>query len=236
MKRTMVFCLLFVLLLSAAAASADSVWTPIDDYFFETWQEKNGSSCQSVERQTFMAAGEDGFVVAMRTPVDQTPIATYPNGTEFEVSFFCGIGDNQWGTIRSVRFPGQRTFTQDWSGTSGYIAKKDLVQAYDSEAFSLLSSASITDFDASGFDACNTPFVIWSYPNSGVQLDVVGETMLKYFCYDYGAGSQYFPVKLGRLYTDPAGVRWVSVHLTKPVTDGWINLDHPMEGAIEQKY
>lgn len=237
MKKFGMFCLIFVLLAVVLPVMADSVWTPMDDYFMNTWDPANDSTCENVSRRTFMAAGENGFVVAVKTPLDQTPIATYPNGTEFIVDFFCGIGDDQWGTIRSIRYPGQNIFSEDYSGQSGYITKKDLIRAYDTDAFSALNAGSISVYPET-FNPCEQrfPFVIWSYPNSGVQLSLVSDSVLDWFCYDYESYPDYHPFQVDRIYTDPNGTRWLSIHQDKPNTYGWLNLDHPMDGAVIPQY
>ena len=237
MKQFGIFCLIFVVLAVVLPVMADSVWLPVDDYFMSTWDPASDNTCEHVSRRTFMAAGKDGFVVAMKTPLDQTPIATYPNGTEFIVDFFCGIGEDKWGTVRSVRYPGENTFTEDYTGQSGYIAKRDLIQAYDTDSFSLLNSNSISEYTEE-FDPCEPrmPFVIWSYPYSGVQLYVVTESTLDWFCHDHEMYPDYHPYAADRIYYSPSGTRWLSVHQDKPYLDGWMDLDHPMEGAVIPQY
>ena len=196
MKKYMILSLVFVLLAAVISASADSVWSPIDDYFFETWKPESENTCEFQERQTFMAAGEDGYVTAVRTPLDHTELKQYPNGTEFLMNFVCGVGDDRWGTIRAVRLPGESVFTEDYTGQSGYIARKDLVRAYDTYAFTEMNCNSIFGYTEPYFDPCDPPypFVIWSYPNSGVQLGVVTESSLDWFCHEFEPGGQYFPV------------------------------------------
>ena len=234
MKHFTILYLIFLLLAAVFPAAADSVWTPVDDYFFETWQPESDAACESQKRPAFIAAGEEGFVVAVKTPLDQTPVATYPNGTEFLINFFCGIGEDQWGTVRAVRYPGQTTYREDWTGTSGYIAKKDLARAYDSESFSLLNAGSIKPY-TEVFDPCEPrfTFVIWSYPDSGIQLSLVNDMVLDWFCHDREYYPEYQPYQVDRIYTAADGTRWLSVHQDKPDTWGWLNLDHPMDGAIE---
>ena len=176
-------------------------------------------------------------MTAVRTPLDHSELKSYPNGTEFLVNFMCGVGNDQWGTIRSVRLPGETVFKEDYSGTSGYIAKSELVPAFDTDAFVDLNFNSIFGF-ADDFDPCNPrqPFVIWSYPNSGVQLDVVTEGTLDWFCHEFEPDSQYFPILIDRVYYEPNGARWLSVTLQKPYTVGWINEAHPMDGAVIQSF
>ena len=238
MKKYMILSLFFILLAAAVSVSADSVWMPVDDFFYETWQPESEATCEYQKRQIFMAAGQDGYVTAVRTPLDQVPLANYPNGTEFMMNFICGIGDNKWGTIRSYRLPGEKVFTEDYTGQSGYITAKDLVYAYDTYAFTGTNFNSIFGYTEPYFDPCRPmfPFVIWSYPNSGVQLDVVTEGTLDWFCHEYEPGSQYFPIKADRVYREADGTEWLSVILEKPYTYGWINMAHPMEGAVIQNF
>ena len=238
MKKTVILCVLFAILAAALSAAADSVWMPSDEYFMGTWDPASDITCKNVERKLFIAAGENGYATAFRTPLDRTPLATYPNGTEFILDFFCGIGNDQWGTIRSVRRPGENTFTEDYTGKSGYISQKELVYAYDTYSFSELNSSSIFDF-TEGFNICEPqfPFVIWTYPYSGVQLNVVTTDMLSWFCNDYGSSdSQYFPIKFDRVYYAENGTHWISVKLTKPYAYGWLHYERPMEGAIIQSF
>ena len=238
MKKAVLLCVIFVLLAAVMSAAADSVWMPADDYFMETWNPASDNTCTNVERKIYMAAGEDGFVTAVRTPLDRTPIATYPNGTEFIMDFFCGIGNDQWGTVRSVRYPGESIFTEDYTGKSGYIAQDELVHAYDTYSFTELNSNSIYSF-TEDFNICDPhfPFVIWTYPYSGVQLNVVTDQTLDWFCHEYeGEYSQYFPIKFDRVYYAEDGTHWLSVKQTKPYAYGWLQYEHPMDGAIIQNY
>ena len=237
MKKLGVFCLIFVVLAVVLPVMADSVWMPLDDYFMNTWDPASDQTCENVSRRTFMAAGANGYAVAVKTPLDQTPIATYPNGTEFIMDFMCGIGDEKWGTVRSVRYPGQNIFTEDYSGQSGYISQKDLVRAYDTDAFAALNFNSITAYTET-FQPCRekAPFVIWSYPYSGVQLSLVSDSVLDWFCYDYESYPDYHPFQADRIYTAPDGTRWLAVHQDKPNTYGWMNMDDPMGGAVIPQY
>ncbi len=237
MKKYGLLCLIFLALAAVIPAAADSVWMPMDDYFFETWNPESENTCESQTRKIFLAAGEDGYVTAVRTPLDHTELKTYPNGTEFQIDFICGVGDDLWGTVRSVRLPGENVFTEDYTGASGYIPRKDLVHAYDSDAFTELHSNSIFGF-TDDFNPCEPhfPFVIWSYPGSGVQLSLVSDSVLDWFCHDWGWNSEYYPLQFGPIYYAEDGTRWVHVHQLKPNTFGWLNYDDPMAGAIIGQY
>ena len=235
MKKLLLFCLLLFVFAAVIPAAADSVWMPSDEYFYGTWDPASDTTCTNVDRRIFMAAGENGFVTAVRTPLDRTPINSYPNGTEFIADFICGIGDDQWGTIRSVRKPGEQTFTEDYTGKSGYISMNELVYAYDTYAFSELHSGSIYSFSET-FNICEPyyPFAIWTYPDSGVQLNVVTDDTLNWFCHEYQP--EYFPIKFDRVYYAEDGSHWLSVKMTKPYAYGWLHYENPMDGAIIQSF
>lgn len=228
-------CLLLMIFAVVLPAAADSVWMPMDDYFMDTWKPESDNTCESLARQMFMASGKDGFVTAVRTPMDPAPLKTYPNGTEFLMNFMCGIGNERWGTVRAVRLPGETVFKEDYSGKSGYISQKELIRSFDADAFSEVFADEIRPYDRDDFNVCKpNPFVVWSYPNSGVQLEVITEGILQYYCHEFYP--EYFPIHMDRIYTDPAGVRWVRVEAGRPLYRGWLNLDSPMEGAVIQSF
>ena len=118
MKKTVVFFLMFALLAAVLPAAADSVWMPMDDYFMTTWDPSSDNTCEYLERPFYMAAGKDGYVTAVRTPLDRTPLKTYPNGTEFQITFVCGTDNDLWGAVESVRPYGEVAFHEDYKGVA----------------------------------------------------------------------------------------------------------------------
>ena len=169
MKKYIIVIMVFALFFTALSAAADSVWMPMDDYFMDAWKPESDNSCEHQERVLYLAAGEKGYVTAVKTPLDQTPVKTYPNGTEFKITFICGKGSNLWGAVEAVRLSHETTFTEDWQGKSGYIALRDLVRSYDSEAFKEDHMKELVSVGEDDFDFCSgKEFVLWSAPNSGV--------------------------------------------------------------------
>ncbi|MBR6090868.1 MAG: hypothetical protein IKP86_13105, partial [Anaerolineaceae bacterium] len=128
MKKISFLCAVFLILTVIFQVSADSVWTPMDDYFYDTWQPESDNTCTSQERPYYVAAGKQGYVTAVKTPLDRTELTSYPNGTMFKIAFVCGKGDNLWGAVEAVRKPNQMDFVEDWMGNSGYIPFGDLVR------------------------------------------------------------------------------------------------------------
>ena len=114
MKKNLAFCIVFALLISVLSAAADSVWMPMDDFFAGTWDPESDAYCGHESSPLYIAAGPEGYVRAVYTPVDQQIVGTYPNGTEFQINFICGVGGDRWGTVYAVRLPGETVFTLDW--------------------------------------------------------------------------------------------------------------------------
>ena len=236
MKKYLVF-LLFILMAAALPVTADSVWMPMDDYFMDTWNPDSDNTCEFQDRPFYLAAGEKGYVTSVKTPLDHTEVKTYPNGTEFKIAFVCGSGRNLWGAIEAVRMNGETVFTEDWAGTSGYIAFNDLTRSYDSAAFTEVHAAEIYPFDEDDFDFCaGNEFVLWTAPNTGVQMEYVSSDYIGYLCMDRDPEADYKLFTYGGTYQDPNGDNWVEVTLRRESEHGWFNLDHLTEGGIKPEY
>ena len=235
MRKYGIFCLIILILAVVLPAMADSVWMPMDDYFMDPWKPDSDNTCDFQERPYYLAAGEKGYVTAVKTPLDQTHINSYPNGTEFKIAFVCGSGNNLWGAVEAVRTNGETVFKEDWQGTSGYISMSDLVRAYDSDAFVEDHRESVYAFDESAYDLCSSgEFVVWETPNSGVQMEYISQDYLSYLCMEFN--EEYKPFHFGGFYYDLDGNRWVEVTLRRPSERGWINLDSPTSGGVKPVY
>lgn len=229
MKKTFFLIFAFIIAVSALPAAADLLWTPSDDYFKRAEGWFSLDSCEVQDRQFYLAAGESGYVTAYKTPKDKTPIAAYPNGTEFRIPFICGRGNNLWGTIEAVRFAGQIAFTMDWSGTSGYIPLSDLVLSYDTEAFAANHKDEITPFDEESFDFCSVDeFVLWKTPDTRVEVEYVDHRYLSVICDRLQ--------KIGGYYVDPEGNRWIEITVRKQTEHGWFSPDVLTENDIKPVY
>ncbi len=239
MKKHIFLITVFILLSAVLSAMADSVWMPMDNYFMDTWKPESDNTCEHQQRPLYMAAGEKGYVTAVKTPLDLTPVNTYPNGTEFKIAFVCGKGDSLYGAVEAVRLNGAVTFTEDWKGESGYIAFSDLVRAYDSDAFKEEHLKDLVSAGEDDFDFCSgKDFVLWQTPNSGVQIEYVSEDYIKYLCMDYDESipPEHRMFRFGAFYRDPDGNRWVEATLRQQWEHGWINLDQPVENGVKPVY
>ena len=236
MKRSFVLVLVFLFTFIVFPAAADMVWTPMDDYFMETWDPESDQTCDYQARPYYLAAGEKGYVTAVKTPLDPTPLKTYPNGTYFKITFVCGKGEDRWGTIEAVRLPNEIAFTEDWKGESGYIAFGDLVRAYDTEAFIEANGPEIHAFAEDGYDMCKgDEFVLWLAPNSGVQMQYVTKDYISYLCLDHCVDCDPSDriYSYGAFYIDPEGKRWVDVTLRRETERGWFCLDDLTGGGVK---
>lgn len=229
MKKNLILLFVFLMLAAVLPAAADSVWMPMDDYFMDTWSPDSDNTCVSQERPFYLAAGENGYVTAVKTPLDPTPVSTYPNGTEFKIAFVCGKGDNLWGTIQAVRKNGEETFTEDWRGESGYVAFKDLVRSYDYQAFIEDHIQELSSFGKDDYDLCGGgEFILWQTPNSAVQLEKVSKDYISYMCMELSPDSDYRMFRFGASYRDPEGRLWVEIKLRQVWEHGWFCPDNPL--------
>ena len=237
MKKISILAVVFCLLLAALPAGADSVWTPMDDYFMDAWDPQSDNTCGHESRPYYLAAGEAGYVASIKTPLNMTILNIYPNGTEFKISFICGKGNNLYGAVEAVRMPGKAAFIEDWRGESGYIPMKDLIRSFDADAFREAFASDIEPFDGESLDFCGLgEFVLWTAPNSGSQLEYVDRDYLGYLCMDVDPGSGYKMFHFGDSYTDPDGKVWVELTLRRISEHGWICLDRLTEGGEKPVY
>ena len=233
MKKIFMLAAVFCLLTAVMPVLADAVWTPMDDYYWELWQTNSDEACRFQDRAFYLAAGDRGYVTSVKTPLDQTRVNSYPNGTEFKITFVCGKGDNLWGAVEAFRPEGEKEFIRDWQNPIGYINFNDLVRAYDTYAFSEDHQDEIRPFDGSGYDYCSAgDFVVWQTPNSGVQVEYVYSDYVDSLCTDQGLWSGYGMFTFGGIYVDPDGKRWVEVTLRRDPEHGWFCLDAMTDGGV----
>lgn len=227
MRKTVFLLVLSVLLLCTVSVMADSVWSPTDDWFFSTWSAEGDPACKSIERNLYTVAGKLGFAKAMETPVSNSIVEVYPNGTDLQIAFICGVGNEKWGTVRAVRNADEQTYTEDWEGKSGYIRMEDLEQTYDSISFIDDFSDELLPYKEEDFDPRNSEgFVIWVYPGSYARLFEGNQEFIDYMNFVYDG--DYSPYDMEWVYTDLDGGKWVSMYLHKPYTVGWVYVDDPL--------
>ncbi len=229
--------LMFVLLLFGMVlpAYADGIWAPMDEFIMNSWDPKYDMTCLDQKRPYFHGAGEDGSVTAMKTPLDKTPVHTWPNDTEFRISYVCGKGSNLWGAVQSVRLAGETVFTDvpEESGVGGYIPLKDLVISYDTESFTRSHEKEIRPFDEKHYDFCSAgEFALWMVPNSGVQIKFVTAEEISMLCkFMKESDGAYKRYSFGGTYTDEEGKRWAEFTYNGR-EHGWFCLDRMTEGGV----
>lgn len=218
MKRIMpLFLACFILLSAAISVSADMIWVPMDDFFPEAYP-----SCHIADRAYFLAAGEHGYVSAVRSPLDPTVVGIYPNGTVFIMPWVCESGGELWGAVQRVFEPGKDSFSGRPNDEDCYVPLRDLVQAYDPEAFREDHAEELIRFEGE-FDLCSTDgFMVWLSPGSGIPIEFVREEYTGYLC-DPKSGSPFYHT--GASYTDRNGDRWLEITGFMEEDYGWIRPD-----------
>jgi hypothetical protein len=231
MNKIEILVLAFCLLAMVLPAAADGIWAPIDEYIIA-----NDQSCNEQERPYFFAAGKQGSVTAMKTPLDRRPVNTWPNDTEFRISYVCGKGKDLWAVVQSVRSQGQTDFTEAKDGIGGYIPLSDLKPSYDTVDFTKEHAKEIKPFDEKKYNFCKAgEFALWMTPNSGAQIKYVTADEVAMLCRMMEeSGGVYKRYKFGGTYTDKQGKRWVEFTYNYR-EHGWFCLDQMTKGGVKPK-
>lgn len=210
MKKIGTVCLIIMLLVTAWPAAADLIWTPFDEYL---------SQCDySNEIRIFIAAGENGWVEAVDLPTDPSVIRTFPNGTEFPISAFCGEGDDRWARIQSFRDPFENEY---YYPNECFISMKDLVRGYDAAVFEELYRDELQPF-TEDFDFCSQAALeVRITPDSDYVLYEIDPGIM-YGCRDGADFRNYYKVE--NVYVDKNGDRWVPIKGVFVKQDGWVNI------------
>ena len=204
------FCLVLLLLASALPAAADLIWTPADEYLSQCDYEN--------EILMYIAAGEDGWVEAVDLPLDPDVVRTFPNGTEFSVSVYCGEGEERWARIQVFRDPFENEY---YYPNECFIAMKDLVRGFDSAVFEELHRDELQPF-TEDFDFCSqTSLEVRITPDSDYVLYETAPSKL-YGCREGTDFRNYYHVD--SVYTDGNGDRWVPIKNVFERPDGWVNV------------
>ena len=210
MKKIGMFCLIITLLFTALPAAADLIWTPFDEYL---------SRCDyEDEILTYIAAGEEGWVEAVDLPPDPSVVRTFPNGTEFPVSAYCGEGDDRWARIQSFRDPIENEY---YYPNECFIAMKDLVRGFDAAAFEELHRDDLQPF-TENFDFCaQTDLEVRITPDADYVLYEIASAKL-YGCREEVDFRNCYGIE--SVYVDGNGDRWVPIKNVFSRPDGWINI------------
>jgi hypothetical protein len=196
LKKTVLIALACLLLFPAAAARADVIWEPDDDFYETHYRE-----CVSVNRQ-FLANSPSGYVTAMREPGSSETVAAIPNGTPLTVSHTYALGREIWGVVTLyVKGDGlvdlfSAQSEADWQNTvSGWIEMSGMTVVYDFLSFTGEHGLEFYDYTGS-YDMIfsGETIVFWTYPGSGAvagEMEEIPEGFAFTACYRDAAGREW---------------------------------------------
>ena len=199
-KAILLLCMiLLAVLILPATVSADVIYQPFDDFYFEHMTE-----CDRVSR-SYTASGPNGTVTLYTDPVSGTAEAECPNGTTLFVSYTYADADGVlWGCC------------DDWeTNVTGWAPMAYLRLIYDGISFA-------EEYGDQFVEAQITPdfaliegnkLYFWTYPGCSepMELEVNADRLPE--CY--------------QTYTDPDGNVWGLCGYFLGIKNQWINLSNP---------
>ncbi len=215
------FCLL-ALPFSMFSVSADAIWSPIGDNFYdEHWME-----CIYSGGRHYQANGEEGKVILWDFPNSLWKVAEYENGTEFQVVWlYTDENDVVWTVIEDFveeSIPNEKYPHREYF--SGWIRMSDLLVIYDHFSFIEEHDKSLTTFDGKINPDVLDQYVYWQYPGS----EKINETWLEYNM-PLAPEDVVFPYE----YVDENNHSWVYTEVGYgKLGKGWIYLDDPTNDKI----
>lgn len=206
MKRNITALLLTLVLLLAftASASADMLWEPYGNEFY------NYEDCETVARFYFVPEGQT--VNLYETPRSTEPLAVLQPGTRVYVGFRQEVDGEIWG----VGYASQDSYQEGW------FRLGRLQQEYDHQAFYAEHQDQLTEYEDQllGYEIKET-IRTWTYPGSGISDGQIPQLYA-----DYNDGV----LDCRYVYTDPNGGQWGYVGYYMGHC-GWIYLDDPENPA-----
>jgi|GEM_PF-3573994 len=196
-----------ILTLLAPSAIADAITEPRSDFYQSHYE-----ACTYVGR-TYVAAGYDGKVQLLTSPVNFTVVAEYENGTELWISFTWEDGEGYlWGAYDN--------YSAD-KGKVGWLPMDDLTLKYDSAQFAEAHQNEL--LQNTGLYPEGDRALVYTYPSSGEYQELTEDR-------DYMPFSEAFSDS--SLYIDEAGRSWVSISYYMGRRDGWICVDDPLNETL----
>lgn len=204
MKKLLVLLLSLLMVCSmAVTASADILWEPFNDSFYDH------KSCATVAATYFVP--ENSTVTLYKSPKDSTVLAVCEAGTRIYVGFKQTVNGEEWGVGYAYG---------DYE-TEGWFRLGRLQKEYNHQDFIIDFGIECTQDDSVIItkDDVEGDIPTWTYPGSGVQDGMIPYDALGG---DYNDGV----VSFQKLYTAPDGSRWgyVGYYMGRC---GWVWLDDP---------
>ena len=220
MKRLFSFLLtLLTLLALAAPASADVLWSPIENPFFDA----HYPSCE-YEGRSYYANGSKGFITLWDAPGGSAVRAQYQNGETLWVGY---TYHGEWALI-SCR--------EGRDALSGWAPLEDLYLVYDHISFEEEYGDQFRDYNGEFADyagEAGEEFWFWEYPYAGnpkhrLKIDQRGLDILT-------GKSDEIPNCISKIYVDPNNQTnriWGYVEWLYGSRNFWILLDNPTCNGI----
>ena len=197
-----VMAMVFLSAFQVERASADLIWEPSGDNFYDTHRK----DCRHVDR-TYIANGPDGELVVYKSPEDSGIVTKVPNGSTFGVFFLYQDKDG-------ITWALYNDFTADVSGWVPYdylMVKYDYISFREEFGEQIVSEQGQLDSEWS-----EQELYTWSYPGSPDSSKLI-------------FGSDYVPPVYTASYTDEYGRKWVYGSYYMGHRNYWVCMDAPMD-------
>jgi len=216
-NRILKLAVTFALAISIAfclgmSALADVLYIPPDE---EDFYEAHREEMDVIGRQ-FYTNGATGYTAIYDKP-DGKIVGYAQNGQKFYVMFTYA---NKW---NMVEYNKDSKYLHPISGYSenskvGYISVGDMLEVYDTFAFSEEHSAELEDY-VGDLSELSEGAVLWAFPRSGDELGVMDGEQLENIVFD-------------AVYTYPDGQRWAMCGYHYGFRNFWICLSDPLNESI----
>ena len=211
-----VMAIVFLSFFQAERASADLIWEPFGDSFFDAHR----GECQYLGR-SYIANGLNGELVVYKSPENPSIVTKIPNGSAFGCYY-------SYQDKAGITWALYNDFTTDVSGWVPYdylVVKYDYISFEEEFGEQIVAEQGQLDSEWSKQEIC-----IWSYPGSreGSKMTL---------------SSEYLP-EYSASYIDEAGRKWVYGGYYMGRRNYWVCLDAPTDdytalypegSAIEKK-
>jgi len=208
MKKRLISLLLLCLLLPAAAF-ADVIWEPNDDFYW-----KNSEDCVHVNRQ-YIGNGKEGYVSFYSDPLKKSLLEAYPNGFRLTVHFSLSHGGREFGLVEFQEDELGIPVNAYGDSKTAWIDMAELSLVYDSKAFREEYAESIENRE--GTLLTGEKLCIYAYPGSVLSFTLEGA--------DRSIG-------YSQCFVDEDGLEWAYIGYYQGIRDSWFCLSDPENGAL----
>ena len=196
-----VMAIVFLSFFQAERASADLIWEPFGDSFFDAHR----GECQYLGR-SYIANGLNGELVVYKSPENPSIVTKIPNGSAFGCYY-------SYQDKAGITWALYNDFTTDVSGWVPYdylVVKYDYISFEEEFGEQIVAEQGQLDSEWSKQEIC-----IWSYPGSreGSKMTL---------------SSEYLP-EYSASYIDEAGRKWVYGGYYMGCRNYWVCLDAPTD-------